>query len=147
MTMSAADDWTIVTDASGSEIGIDQDPFFGYWYTMPLAQMGAAASTHMKDNTGTAPVFTSNFYRYMIGRDGYVDCEIYLDADGGTDGIGAVTAQIALPYLYRNTDFNAIIGAGFSIDATPVTVNVVAQAIANSTSCELINDTVVLNNA
>ncbi len=147
MTMSAADDWTVVTDAQGFETGINPNPFFGYWYTMPVSQMGATATKYMKDHAGTAPMFTNNYYRYKLGRDGYVDAEIYLDADVGTDGAGAVTAQIALPYLYQNTIFNGIIGCGFSIDATPVTVNVVAQAIANSTSCELVNDTVVLTNA
>ncbi len=133
MTMSAADDWTVITDASGSEIGIDQDPFFGYWYNMPLAQMGAAAGTFLK---GASPVFTTNHYRYTIGRDGYVDCNLSLDADGGTDGSDGADVLVALPYVYRNTDFDAIAGMGATLGVA-VQKQVLGKILKNTTSLKL----------
>ena len=136
MTMSAADDWTVITDPSGIETGVDQAPFFGHWYKMQVGQMGGAANTFLKDNGGTAPVFTSNTYLYKIGRDGYVDCDILLNADGGTDGAGAVDAILALPYLQvKNIDL--IIGMGTTVDVTPTRHGILCVSTGISTDCKL----------
>lgn len=67
-------------------------------FAMPTGQMGAATGAKMIDNGGTAPIFTTQNYFYTPHLDGYVDYSFYFNADGGTDGVGAVTSQIPLPY-------------------------------------------------
>lgn len=69
------------------------------WNFVP-AQMGAAAATLLTANGGTAPVFTTTEYTYQINRFGTCTINVYLDADGGTDGASAVGAQLAVPYLF-----------------------------------------------
>jgi hypothetical protein len=67
------------------------------WYSFPVAENGAATSTHMLANGGTAPVFTTHFFEY--NDDGSrVNIDVYQDGDGGADGLGAVNALMSLPY-------------------------------------------------
>ena len=100
MTKSAADDWTVQTITESSGDGIRRDPHVGSLFTMPLAQNGAATGTFFFANGGTAPVFTNNGYVFTMELDGTCWVEIFLTADGGTDGAGAVTSLIATPYSH-----------------------------------------------
>ena len=95
MQMSASDDWTVQTLTNSDGIGKFHE---STEFTMPLAQMGAATGTFFHTNGGTAPVFTTNAYKYYMRRTGEVHCVVDLDGDGGANGAGAVTARISLPY-------------------------------------------------
>lgn len=95
MTKSALDDWTVTAFTDYDGVGVYQN---GVTFTMPTGQMGSASGKYMIDNGGTAPVFSSNYAAYSIGLDGQVYFEVYLNADGGTDGAGAVESQVAVPY-------------------------------------------------
>lgn len=97
---TTTDDWTIQTLSNNDGVGKDRlDKTFATTWTMPLSQMGAATGTHLLDNGGTAPVFTTNNYFYTLGKDGYCTLHINLTGDPGTDGVGAVTSQVSIPYL------------------------------------------------
>lgn len=86
--------WTFSVD---SNTGFN-DRCFSTPFNFPVAQMGAATSTYIYTNAGTAPIFTTNNYYYVMDKRGRVTCDLYLNGDGGTDGAGAVTTLIALPY-------------------------------------------------
>jgi len=83
---------------------------FSTEYTMPTGQNGASASTYLMANGGTAPVFSANTYRYKINRNGECFIMIYLNADGGTDGAGAVQAQLVFPYASAVQNYGQIFG-------------------------------------
>ena len=92
-TKSSGDAWTLVNaDTSGVGQFVEGD------FAFPLAQNGAATGTYFYANGGTAPIFTTNSYTYSISKEGLVTLTIYCTGDGGTDGAGAVNAQIAMPY-------------------------------------------------
>lgn len=95
MTMSSSDDWTVATLTNAVGIGRFQE---GVHFTFPLAQMGAATGTYFATNGGTAPLFTTNRYTYTIDSSGWVRCNVMLDGDPGTDGAGAVSSSLMLPY-------------------------------------------------
>lgn len=110
-TKDASDDWTFPALSNAVGIGVFD---LNVLFTFPQAQMGASASTHLKANGGTAPVFTTNDYFYTLGLNGQVDLRIALDGDGGTDGAGAVSAQVATPYASNSTGSLSIaVGSGF----------------------------------
>jgi len=96
MVMSASDDWTVQTLDDLDGIGQFQEE---RTFTFPLAVMGASTGTFMKATGGTAALFTTNTYTYKVKRNGNVFCEIYLDGDPGTDGVGAVLYMLDLQYL------------------------------------------------
>jgi len=64
----------------------------------PLNQNGAAVGTPMLANGGTAPVFTTNILKYTPLMSGHFWYSWRLDADGGADGAGAVSAKLTMPY-------------------------------------------------
>jgi len=97
MRMSAADDWTVQALLSQDGIGRYQEDKEMY---MQTGQMGASANTFLLPNGGTAPIFTENLYTYWVeAASGYVFCQVDITGDGGTDGAGAVSALLALPYV------------------------------------------------
>jgi len=108
-TTGAADRWTF--SALNNFSGILPNPFFGSIFTLPLGQMGAATGTYMKANGGTAPVFSGNAYNYYVQSDGTVVCLVNMTGDGGTDGSGAVTALMAIPFAPTNLGFDINSGA------------------------------------
>ena len=135
MVMSTSDDWTVQTLGNGDGIGQFQE---GVLFTMPLAQNGAATGTYFKANGGTAPLFDSNQYQYLISRDGQIQIWILLNGDPGIDGVGAVIVQIALPmtafnylgeYSTNAVLINSITG-GFRL--------VMLSIVSNDTSLELL---------
>jgi len=69
-------------------------------FDFPLGQNGAASSTHLKANGGTAPVFTTSLFKYQVNQDGFVTISLSLNDDAGTDGAGAVTSRVSLPYKH-----------------------------------------------
>jgi hypothetical protein len=96
---AATTDWTVQAFNHNVGMGRPQiDKVVGTSFDFPTGQNGAASTTHLKANGGTAPIFTTNTYQYTIDLDGYCTIYINLNGDSGTDGVGAVTAQVSLPY-------------------------------------------------
>lgn len=129
--------WTFATDKT---VGFNDNGFNQYW-NFPVAQMGAAASTYMLANGGTAAIFTTNNYYYRIDKSGNVTCHFYLNADGGTDGVGAVTTEIALPYaIYEGTtSMDVRVNIGTAIGATTISsgANIVGVFLDLTTNMQL----------
>ena len=97
MRMSASDDWTVQTlDYLYDGIGAFQE---SNEFEMPLGQLGANAGTITLNNGGTAPVFTTTETTYKLTREGYVFYRLFLNGDGGTDGVGGVGIRIANPFI------------------------------------------------
>lgn len=67
-------------------------------WQMPTGQMGASSGSFLLANAGTAPAFSSTDYWYKLSITGEVRVQIHANGDGGTDGAGAVRAQLALPF-------------------------------------------------
>lgn len=98
---TTTDDWTIQTLGNSDGIGQAQlEKHFSKTWVFPVAQNGAASSTHMWSNGGTAPVFSESLFLYQIERSGMCHVMAVLNGDGGTDGAGAVSAQMAVPYKF-----------------------------------------------
>lgn len=95
MRMSTSDDWTVQALAYDDGIGRDHEEDY---FDLPLGQNGASAGTYMYPNGGTAAIFTTNVYKYQIKKNGICKCSVLMDADGGTDGAGAVDSKFAMPY-------------------------------------------------
>jgi hypothetical protein len=88
----------------------------GIVWTYPTGVNGAASSTHLRDNGGTAPTFSTEVYRYILHRG--VGCSLYIRMAGNTatDGSGAVDAELTMPFRLsplNGTDFYA--GSGLVI--------------------------------
>lgn len=107
MRMSAADDWTVQSLLSRDGIGQFQQ---GKQFFVPRGQFGAAASKHFKNNGGTAPDDADGVFDYFIeAQNNRIFFQLaYPSIDTG--GVGAVTAQAALPY---NRFEGATCGSGF----------------------------------
>jgi len=72
-------------------------------YTFPTAQFGAGASSYCIANGGTAPAFSTNQVQYSMKKNGNITIWYNLQDDGGTDGSGAVDAQITTPFYAQGT--------------------------------------------
>lgn len=96
--------WTFT---EGVNVGFN-DLYGRQRFTFPQAQNGAAASTHFLANGGTAPIFTTDVSVYQIDQSGIVRVEYYATGDGGTDGAGAVSARVALPYTFPSGTIDAL---------------------------------------
>jgi len=118
MTKTTSDDWTVAALANTDGIGrFNEETAFA----MPSGTQNASAGKYMLENGGTAPVFTTNIYTYTVdSQSGEVLGTVNLSSDGGTDGVGAVSAQIILPYLpkvgsaapFNGTFWNVSAGSG-----------------------------------
>lgn len=70
---------------------------FSTEYTMPVGQNDANSGKYFY-SAGTPPTFTTNNVGYKILPYGGVILQVYLDGNTGTDGAGANSMQLALPY-------------------------------------------------
>lgn len=139
MTWSAANtDWTVAALAWPDGMGKwSMEAFYRDIWAVPLQQFGASASTHMLPNGGTAPVWSSDSLVYQVGPDPFVTFRMVCSGDGGTDGAGAVQAQVALPFVSAIT-MNGALG-GYALGATTITggVPVLHQVTAGSNALGL----------
>ena len=101
-----ADDWTVQALGGQDGVGLFQE---GKTFTFPTGVNGAASGTHLQANGGTAPVFTTNNYDYHIDRGGMVTHQVFLDADGGTDGAGAVSSLLSTPFIPQFVNVNGVL--------------------------------------
>ncbi len=121
---TASDTWTFAETAYTG---------FNYLYevvdfTMPLAQKGAATGTYFTANGGTAPLFTTNNYVYQVDRNCFVTAIVDLEDDAGTDGAGAVTSQLTLPYAEAVTGgYYSGVFTVTSVGGAATTQNVIAN--------------------
>lgn len=100
VTKDAADAYTIDTAASSySGIG---DFLEAVTFGFPVGQNGAASGNYVTANGGTAPVFNTTGYQYYLSRNGNLRGQFRFSGDGGTDGSGAVSTQLALPLQVHN---------------------------------------------
>lgn len=96
---SATTDWTVQTLGNNDGLGATQlSKTFATQWTYPVAQNGAATATHLLNNGGTAPQFSTNFYLYKLNPEGSCNLRILLDGNVAVDGIGAVDARVSMPY-------------------------------------------------
>lgn len=101
-------DWTFaLTDDTGFNFNYEAANF-----TFPMGQMGTSAGKYILENSNTAPVFTTNFYKYSIDRQCNATVQIALGGDGGTDGVGTVDANIVMPYYWAHN--STVLGAAYS---------------------------------
>ena len=125
---SANTDWTVQALGNKDGIGLEQlEKIFATEWNMPIAQNGAATGTYFKANGGTAPLFTTNTQLYRIRRNGMVEVDLKIDADAGTDGAGAVSAQIAIPTASQES-FDKMLGVfstkAVNLDPSPFPVRI-----------------------
>lgn len=134
---TTTDDWTVQTLGNADGLGeAALRKMFSKTWTMPLRQNGAAASTFFKANGGTAPLFTVNEYKYKLHPDGRVSVVVNIDSDPGTDGAGAVTAQMAIPYA-ATTGFatGTVFGRAHITNAGLTAVGVDVRLVDTETHC------------
>ena len=119
MRKTASDDWTVQTLDNTHGIGQFQE---GVSFTFPLTQNGASTGTFLLPNAGAAPVFTNNLGSYTISKEGQCTYTFFMDADGGTDGSGAVASIMAVPLAIETlpgwATFQQTTGSGAVSSAT-----------------------------
>lgn len=140
----AANDWTVQgLFASSSGLNWPGEFYglnFGENFIVPTGQFGAATGTFMNDNGGTAPVFTTNSMVFSFSGTNNIRLSFYMDGDGGTDGSGAVSAQIAIPYtaLIDTAPNSSILGSGYL--TCPSYTGIVAIEVSGNTRLLTIRD-------
>lgn len=102
--------WTATTSVhTGFNYEYEKQP-----WTMPTGQQGASVGAYFLPNGGTAPVFNTNAYKYFVTRTGDVSVDYYFDDDGGTDGSGAVSLKMAVPYYAETAGLGSYISTGYT---------------------------------
>src|SRR5690606_29761967 len=107
MTMSAANDWTVQTITAFEGIG----KFYGgFQFSFPRGQFGAATGKIFKNNGGIAPDDADGGYTYYVDqRNSRIFFQLAFPSLD-TAGVGAVTAQLALPFIRAD---GATLGGGY----------------------------------
>lgn len=95
MQMSASDDWTV--SALEMQDGIGRINVERIWYFSP-GQRGAASGKYFRDNGGTAPVYTSQSYYYVIHPYTQTFDVFGVFSTVSTAGVGAVTFKLPSPF-------------------------------------------------
>jgi hypothetical protein len=77
-------------------------------FIQPKAQFAANNNSYSvpTGGVGTLPVFSTNEGEYYITRDGYVNYNLFLSGDGGTDGTQAEDVLITVPFNGNITSVN-----------------------------------------
>ena len=97
MTKTTLDDWTVAALSIFDGIGRFQEEVA---FDMPSGTQNASSGKFLLENGGTAPVFSTNDYTYIVdAHSGQVYLTVNLSGDGGTDGSGAVSVKMIIPYL------------------------------------------------
>ncbi len=140
MRMTTSDDWTVQgLFASSSGVNFPSANWMGQNFSQNFpvaqAQFGAATGTHMIDNSGTAPTFTTDNMRFNIDS-ATARVWFYMNGNTATDGAGAVSAQIALPYtaLVDGGSGSIIVGSGY-VTCPAYTGIVVFEMAVTTTFC------------
>lgn len=145
MRMSAADDWTVQTLSNGSGFGtgffVGADGIGQFHdeskFQMATGQFGAATNSFWKANGGTAPVFVNKAASFYIRRNGTILYFCNMTDTTGGGGVGAVTAQLALPYVSSDGTCNCAVGQ--FTNATPTAFGCIGSIADNSNNVVFIN--------
>lgn len=151
MRMSASDDWTVQTLAARDGIGHFQE---GIQFSFPRGQFGAASNKVFKNNGGTAPDDADGGYTYYVDSDNNrIFFQLAYPAID-TAGVGAVTLQLALPYIRIE---GATAGSGFlstggayafvMLEVIPSTNTIQFPQVNPSTSALTINSDIIIGEA
>lgn len=132
---SAGGSWTIGSLSAGRDgIGLFQE---NVSFTMAVSQNGAGTGGYLKNNGGTAPAMTTQNYYYYIRRTGEVHIYFSLSGDAGTDGSGAVRAQLALPYVIA--DATSVVAKNVArLQFGSVNSYGYMEVLANTTTCQFL---------
>lgn len=103
MQMDGTDDWTIQTLASTDGIGVYQETTL---FTCPLGQFGGDSGALTHPNGGTSAVFSTIASQYFVQRSGWFWYNVFMSGDAGTDGSGAVSAYVLVPFKRNATNVN-----------------------------------------
>lgn len=103
MQMSASDDWTVQTLAFTDGMGMFQK---GIPFTCPLGQFGGDSGALTHPNGGTSAAFTSTANQYFVQAEGWFWYQFFMSGDDGTDGSGAVSAYVLVPFVRTITTVN-----------------------------------------
>lgn len=131
MQKSASNDWTVQTLTADDGVGRFQED---KQFTMPFNQNGAAAGTYMLPNGGTAATFATNVLTYYLDRTGQCRAYIFATGNTATDGAGAVTTFLSLPFT--SPDANQVSGGIASVQTTGAgaILTLTMSAISTNTS-------------
>lgn len=148
MTMSAANDWTVVALASRDGVGHYQE---GLQFSFPRGQFGAATGKVFKNNGGTAPDDADGGYTYYIdSENNRIYWQLAFPALD-TAGVGAVTTQLAAAFnrlegATSGTGFTSVGGVLSSLTAytQPTTNNIEFVAVNHTATAFQTNAALVL---
>lgn len=114
MRKDSSDDWTVqglLAGSTGINAPSNWSTVGGSDFNVPVSHFGAATGTYFRSNGGTAPIFTTNTMRFHQERN-TIRVWLFLTGDGGTDGAGAVPAQVTIPYTSNGTPNTSVQGVG-----------------------------------
>ena len=129
MRKDASDDWT-VQPINEAVDGIGVFPH-NKFFQIPAGAFGAASSSYMRDNGGTAAQFSNNSLYYSVSPSGLCSVLFTSALDAGTDGAGAVTAEFILPMAPQTLGTSSF-GIGSYYITTSVGGNETASLRASS---------------
>jgi len=111
MMKDSSDDWTVSAVSSAGGLG---DSGIGpgssgvnKGLVMPAGQFGAASGKRFTDNGGTAPGFNGFFYNYILDAENLTVSIDFQSGNNNVAGVGAVTAELALPFILGPNDSTA----------------------------------------
>lgn len=131
MRMSAADDWTVQTINNTDGIGLFQQ---GVKFTYPKGQFGSSSGKDFKDNGGTACADTNGAYVYYVFHLDNVFRYFLNYPAMTTGGVGAVNAQLGLPYNVDTTGSN---GSGNSYTASIPLITIHISNVTQGTNTQI----------
>lgn len=105
MQKDSSNEWALGTSIDFDRL-FSPDPFVNIGFTYPVGHAGAGSATYLKSAGGTLPVFSASNYGYKIYNDRRVEAFFILDADGGTDGSGAFSTRITVPFPIASSSQN-----------------------------------------
>jgi hypothetical protein len=101
-------DWQVFALDDNVGIGLFMENFP---LSIGVGTFGAAAATYFTNNGGTAPIPLTTETRWYLSRDGfYKNISAHVTNNGS--GAGAVSTQLAIPYLPEITAVNSTLGTG-----------------------------------
>src|SRR5690606_36075643 len=145
MRMSALDDWNVQALGNSDGFGLFNESTV---FNFPVATFGAAAGTFLKDNAGTAPIFTTNSFTYTMDKAGRSLASYFMAGDGGADGAGDVITDMATPFIPEESQVIVnqvcaliyLIGAGLRIRSASYDSTVASGSFRFNTA-DLVNMT------
>ena len=130
MRMSASDDWTVQALSTDDGVGRYQG---NQSFTGLAGQFGANSGTFCIPNGGTPPIWSiqGQDYRFYDIQRGIVEVTTVLRNDAGTDGSGAVTALLSVPFYSSYTVANIAPDHGTAFIINPTETGIGRAQVGN----------------